>query len=77
LTKAALGHHLQILQVACTSLDREFSSVHNFKKKYESLKLGIKKIYVCQTCDANLINDESGQPFEMQPCGHKFLKVRI
>jgi DNA-directed RNA polymerase subunit RPC12/RpoP len=75
LSKSALEQHLKILKMTTPSLGKEYSSVHNFLKKYDHLPLSLQKIYVCQSCDANLLNGENGEPVENQPCGHKFLKV--
>ncbi|KZS00647.1 Uncharacterized protein APZ42_002980, partial [Daphnia magna] len=75
LSQTGLSDFLEILNITSELYDdRELRSPYMFMKKYGFLKGWLKRIFPCTTCSVPLLNDDTGFPLEIQPCGHKYSK---
>lgn len=73
----ALSDHLKLLKIVAPSLlsGGAFDSPYKFLKKYDAMKSGLKKLFLCHKCSVELECDEkTGNPVNDQPCGHVFKK---
>ena len=76
LSKSALDDQLKLQRILNPNLLGEtFRSPYMFLKKYDAMKVGVKKKFLCHTCLHELsYNTKNGNPIKDQPCGHKFVK---
>ena len=81
MTKSALSHHLNILQIATDGKHKDLSSVHNLLSKYKDLETETSKIWVCKNekCDnvlktAKDAKTKKDSPTFKQSCGHNYRK---
>lgn len=76
MSNSALDDHLKLLRIAMPNLAGNFfRSPYLFLKKYDSMKKGLRKMFLCQVCSRELIyNPKNGNPTKDQPCGHRFVK---
>lgn len=75
-SRSALEDQLKLLKIAAPSLAGDFlRSPYLFLKKYDAMKMGLRKKFLCQTCCVELkYNQKNGNPLKDQPCGHRFIK---
>ena len=72
----ALTDQLKLMKIVAPFLSGGvFDSPYKFLKKYDAMKSGLRKLFLCHKCSVELECDEkTGNPVNDQPCGHVFKK---
>lgn len=72
----ALTDQLKLMKIVAPYLSGGvFDSPYKFLKKYDAMKSGLRKLFLCHKCSVELECDEkTGNPVNDQPCGHVFKK---